>query len=134
MNVKTYFRHVLAGIAGATVVHTLTQTLLWMLSLLTFVDYFLIWLILLPVPLVLGIVAGVIVSISCRFQCQRQTFILAAIGMLSAMVSTAFDTSSSSNNDLMNSFGGPIFIGVTAELAVTVVAMIGVYLFRRIRN
>ena len=101
MTTKDHLSSFLSGIAGAFAIHTLIQMLLWTLSLgRTLADYFLIWFILLPVPLVLGIFAGVLVSVVYRSQSQIQAFALAAIGMIGAMVGIAFGASGGLGDDM----------------------------------
>ena len=135
MGARAYFSHMLFGLLGAIVIHTLVQTLLWTFSLgRTLDDYLPIWFIWLPMPVLLGIFAGVIVSIVCRSQCPMWAFVLAAIGMISAMVSIAFGADGRADNSIISSIWRPVLSGATVELVVAAVARIGVYLFKRLRG
>jgi hypothetical protein len=134
MSAKTKFSYVLAGVAGAISVHIVIQTLFWVLSFgFTFADYFMIRLFMLPMPIVFGTVAGVLVSLACRARCQAWAFVLAAIGMIGAMVRIAYSAGPPSSTDIISNLWGPTLSGVAVQLVILVIARVGVYLFRTVR-
>lgn len=135
MSAKTQFSYVIAGMAGAISLHLLIQTFFWVMSFgFTFADYFMIWFILLPMPVALGTVAGILVSASCRSRGQMWAFVLAAIGMIGATASIAFGASGHPGDGTASSLWGPILSGTVVELVITAIAGTGIYLFKRLRT
>ena len=133
MSIKNLLSNTIAGIAGATIIHSLVQMLLWIVSFgPTFADNLSIWLILLPIPLVLGIVASIFTTIWCRTSCNTWTFIVAVLGMIGAMVSVAF-VRADSDVEIWGSFLTPIMGGVISELVITGLSILGAYLLKRMR-
>lgn len=134
MSIKKFLTNIVAGIIGATIIHSLVQMLLWAVSFgPTFTDYLLIWLILLPIPLVLGVVAGILTTFQCRANRNTWAFSLAMLGMIGAMVSVAFGPDDF-GVDSWSSLLIPMLSGAISELVLVGFATLGASLLRKIRN
>jgi hypothetical protein len=98
MNATNYLLQILDGLMGAALTHTVIVTLFWIASLGVSIDeLFVIWLLWLPVPTVLGLLAGILTSISCRSRCRLWAGLLAAFGVLCAMANIGAYTGSLDN-------------------------------------
>lgn len=134
MSIEKLLSNIVAGIIGATIIHSLVQMLLWAVSFgPTFIDYLLIWLILLPIPLVLGVVAGILTTIQCRASRNTWAFSLAMLGMIGAMVSVAFGPDDF-GVDTWSSLLIPMLSGAISELVIVGFATLGASILKKIRN